>query len=548
MPNYIATYLVANREITWNTDGTQTLNQIASQRAYMKVGSSTGSTVTIIDLNQYITKQRNLVLTTTLATVAATLTDLQLAAYATTDIPNIDPLSDGIDNRINVYDALTEADICVSWTSIGNPSIRDDIYQRALMDDLVISSKTRDLTNSLVSVNGVFHKTYLFNGELYVKNGFSNIRNTRKMKIAIYDTATVGGHTVLPITRANIDPSNTSPSNGVKLTFPGIDLTGKTVLMVLGGYLHALDDTYRIVNTHRIIVDTCKIDLINGFLHNPNTVYSKTQLHDIIFEDRLKTHRDAPLTVRDKIMYYLWNNYPTAQEVTQKPGNFISFDPPFLPAPPVPVAEQIEYYFQNLYPGSASLAATTTEVINFKFHDREPRDQPPVTSQIYAMFDAYTNLTLPANTNVVLSDYEWSEKYEFLNNAIGTIPIEKFTNPKFIYDQLLSYHTFFIVVNNAMLYARKYNLVQTAPGQFVHFGEDTPRGTLLYNDQSAIPYVIYSNSRRDEHNYSLDFTHAYTDIYKTCLNPQAIPSPIYDVKVEKVSYNTHLLELYSNAS
>ena len=501
MPNYVATYLVADTEISWNTDGTKTLADVAGQQSYLQIRVTGGSVLMFLDLSQYILRESNLVLTTTLSALALSLTDRQIAGYTTT-LPLCDPLTGGVASRIDAYDALAAIDTKVSWTSIGSPGIRDDIYQRSFMNDLVISSSTRDFSNSFVSVNGVFHKTYLYEGELYVQGGFSNIKNTRKINIGVYDTGPVGGHKVLPIHINNIDAANNTPFSGVTLTFPHIDFTGKTLMLVLDGYLHAMDDAYRIINTNRVVIDTCKIDLINDFLHNPNTLYTKVGVADAVFEDRLKTHRDTPPTVRDKIMYYLWNTYPTAASVTTTEANLVAFYP------------DTEY------------------------------ESPTVVNNIYSFLATYNTLIPPEP--VMLTDYEWSMKYDMLTNVVGTIPTKKFTDPAFIYNLLLSQNTFFIVINNADLYTKTYELTRTSvPGQYVHYGQDTPRGPLFYNHQSVVPYLLYSDSHHQEHSFSFAMEKSCCDVYKTSLNPIAIPSPLFDLKNNQLNYTANLLELYT---
>jgi hypothetical protein len=317
-------------------------------------------------------------------------------------------------------------------------------------------------------------------------------------------------------------------------------------MLVLDGYLHALDNTYRIINTNRIVVDTCKIDLINDFLHNPNTLYTKSSVANAVFEDRLKTHRDTPPTVRDKIMWYLWNKYPTAATVTTADVNMIAFDPP-LPNIPIPVVDRITYYLTNQYPWMVNDTVTPTNVLTYTRQERSREYAPTITNRIYAFLENYNSITPVPSTPVMFVDYEWTTKYEMLTNVIGTISSYRFTDPAFIYNLLLSPQTFFVLINNPNIYTKKYPLERTlVPGRYVYYGKDTPRGSLFYNRQAVLPYLLSSDSRRYEHTYSLDFEKVYCDAYKTILNPAAIPSPLYDIKNAKINYNVELLELYSS--
>ena len=543
MATYLATYIEHNRELIVHTDPTLTLGDFVGKHSYMRVANK-GLTYTI-NLSKYMLWKPNLNLNTTVSAAATGLTDLEVDGYTTTIIPTVDPVSGAFRSRINAYDAIAQPDVTVSWTSIGTPGIRNDVYRKSLMDDLVLTShKQRDFSNSLVAVNGVFHKTYLYAGELYVQDGFANIKNVQHTRVSVYDTGPVGGHSVVPIKIENVDITNTTPQNGVTLTFKDVDFTGVTPLLVLGGYLHVLDGTYRIINRNRMVIDTCKIDLINDFLHNPNTIYTKDALQKAIFEDRLKTHRDAPLTVYDKIMSYLWNDYPTARQKTTTPYNFVAFDPPPPPPAPIPVADQIIYYLQNSYPWARDNTMTPTNVMSYTRHKPDRHGTPSVKDDIYAFLQSYPSL-IPAN-RVMLTDYEWTMKYERLISIIGSIPIERFNDPSFIYNTILSPHTFIVLVKNPALFIKRYALQRTLlPSQYQHHGRDTPRGTLFYNRRHAIPYLQYSDSRRGAHNFSIDFANGYQDVYKTSINPPAIPSPLYDLKHDQINDDASLLELYA---
>jgi hypothetical protein len=545
MPTYVATYVVANREITLTTDGSQPLSIVAAQQTYLRVKTTQGDDRTI-DLSRYVLLEPRINLTQTLAATAAALTDLQLDGYAAIGLPGVDPVTGAFTSRINAYDALAAPDMTVSWTAIGSPGIRDDVYQRALMNDLVLSSTQRDLSNTLVAVNGVFHKTYLFNHELYVLGGFFNIKNSRNVRVSAYDTGSVGGHTVLPVTIPNIDASNYTPLSGVTLTFPNVDFTNKTVLLVLDGYLHALDDTYRIINSNRIVIDTCKIDLIDGFLHNPNTIYDRFGVADAAFEELLKTQTTYPPDVYDKIMWYLWNQTPTPQSDRAAPINLVAFDPAGS-YPTGGAANELTYYSSNANPWAQAVTPTIAESSRFMPRQGYP-DAPAPADSIYAFLVNYPNVTASTN-QVMLVDNEWSTKYKTLTNVVGTIPTTRFQDPSFVYNLLLSPRTFFVVINNPNLYRKTYSLVRMqAPSQYEHRGQDTPRGTLLYNRRSSVPYLIYSGQTGYQHTFSINFDEPYLNAYKTSLNPGAVPSPLFDLKSAQVDNGASLLELFAAAA
>lgn len=544
MPVYQSTLTVTGREISQTTDGAQTLADVAGKEVYLQIRQSNGVLV-CIDIAQYLLREPRLDLSMTLADVVSGLSERQVAGYATDVLPMTDPITGRIVSRIEAYDALAAADVTVSWTSLWQPGVRNDIYQRANMKDLVISAPRRDFTHCLAAVNGVFHKTHLYNGELYIQDGYFNVKNVRHDRVAVYDTAGVGGHQTLPIQIANIDASNTHPFSGVTLTFPGEDFTDKTLLLVLGGYLHALDDTYRVLGRDRVVIDTCKIDLINQFLHNPNTILTKAGLQEEVFLNRLRDRRNAPLTVREKIEWYLWNLYPTAKAKSQDMYNLIAIDPPVDP-PAISVLDKITYYLTNSYPWARANTVTPFNVMSYTPHPRDPDDAPTTTDDIYAFLAAYPTLIPPRNT--MLADYEWTTKYERMVSIVGSVPMSKFTDDAFVYNMLLSPHTFFVVVNNPHLYKRHYPLSRAlAPDQYTQRREDhdTPRGVMLYNAQQALPFVVYSNNQQRSHHFSLDYAKYYLDAYKTAINPPAVPSPLYDLKQDRPDLHVELLELFA---
>lgn len=495
MPSYIATYIVSGKEINNTTDGTQTLSSVIGKKAYLYV--STSGSNAVIDLAMYMLREKSLNYTTQLTAVASSLTDLQIASYESEDIPFVDQVSGGFDNRLAAYDAYITSDVNVSWCSIDSPDVRDDIYQKDQSNDLVISSTTKDFSNALVAVNGVFHKTYFFNKELYVQGGFSNIKTAKQNKVAIYDTTTLGGHLVVPITQANIDPSNNAPFSGVTLTFPNIDFTGMTVLLVLGGYLYALDDTYQLINTNRLRIDTCKIDLIDQFLHDPNTSYVKDNISVVVSDTS-----GPPPSVENEIAYYLQSVYPNAIANVSTAVNFISF---------------------NLFSDYVSPILTPAdEITNFL-------SSWPITA--------------PNGASVMFAQYE---KYMPPTSVINGISPSDFTDPRWVYALLTQPNSFLIAIKNSTVYKRTYELSRTQiPGQYVCYSAgDTPRGILQYDKNRSLPYLVSAESNNLNYNFSIDYEKINRDAYKTAISPATIPSPSVDVR-DDINYPVRLLELYA---
>lgn len=496
MPSYISTYIVNGNEISIDTDGTQALSVYIGEAAYMYI-SNNGSYY-VIDLAKYMLFESNIDYTVELETLASSLTDLQIAGYTNNIIPFIDQNTGGFTNRLNVYDAYITSDVTVSYTSIDTPDIINDIYQRDQLNDLVITTTSRDFSNCLVSVNGVFQFTYYFNNALYVLDGFSNIKNSKKNKIAIYDTTDLGGHVIVPITMANIDSTNTDPFSGVTLTFPNTDFTGTTVLLVFAGYLYALDDRYRLININRMMIDICKIDLLDQFLHDPNT--------------RFKVD--------------------TTIQVASDTTNGQNLD----------VVDEITYYLQSVYPSASANVVAQTDLLNFSFVTSSAANSTISTAEMINSFLTNFPFSIPNNGTVMFGAYE---DYEAPSTITTSLPMTDFTNPRWVYALLTQANSFLIVLKNSTIYKRVYYLNRTEiPSQYVEYSPDTPRGILQYDYNRSLPYLLYAESNHKNYNFSIDYSKICKDVFKTAINPTYVPAPPLDVKWD-MQYPVRLLELYS---
>lgn len=498
--SYVSTFVIEDDIVNLSVDGTQLLSNYMTNQTYICVAETTSAaTQFIIDLSRFLLFEANITFTNSLSNWASSLTDLQVNGYQTTNLPLLDQNTNGYDHRLNVYDAYTKADVCVQYTSINDTSLRDDLYSRSQLNDLVLSSPqgSVDFTNAFVAVNGIVQRSYFFENELYVMNGFSNIKNSKQNRVVVYDTTELGGHTLIPINDANIDASNNNLFAGVTLSFPDQDFTGTTILLVLGGYLYVLDDTYQMINKNRLKINTSKIDFINQFLHNPNTLLVKNNIN--IVEDAVSSTLTP--NVVDEITYYLTEIYPQASINPPTSVNLLAFTLPVFYTPPsVTTQDMLSYYLLN-YPY-----------------------QVPTGAQ--AMFGQYP-LYVPPDSIVV------------------TLPTSELNDSRYIYSVLTAVNSFLIVINNPAVYKRNYNLNRTyEPSQYIAISEDTPRGILKYNDMMALPYLTFAEADHRHHDFSIGYNKSTKDVYKSIINPEFIPSPRLDVKAD-LKHNVNLIELYS---
>lgn len=130
--------------------------------------------------------------------------------------------------------------------------------------ELLITRKNTDMVHAgkhgLVSINGLFHyHEYDENGLLVVDGNTTRSKNRNQCQINLLDFTQIGELTLKPITREMIRPANqaVSLSDNVYIDV-GESMSGKTVGIVIGGYFHLLDHTYK-----RVTDTVLKIDFNN---------------------------------------------------------------------------------------------------------------------------------------------------------------------------------------------------------------------------------------------------------------------------------------------
>lgn len=127
----------------------------------------------------------------------------------------------------------------------------------------------------LVSVNGFMHFTEANNRGLYVRKGADKIDETNERNVGIYSFAKLGKLTLKPLstlemfTATNVRLKGYEPEEFYPLTNNdysdtifvdvGESLVNKSVLLSLGGYLHAMDNVYKVVGENTVKIDFKKI-------------------------------------------------------------------------------------------------------------------------------------------------------------------------------------------------------------------------------------------------------------------------------------------------
>lgn len=127
----------------------------------------------------------------------------------------------------------------------------------------------------LVSVNGFLHLTDTdkLNGA-WVLNGMRSVIQSKQNKIGIHNFQDLGKLTLIPITSSMIYKQNTKQNlcNQAYINV-GQDLTGSTVMLVIGGYLHLLDTkTFRLVGEQALMVDFNNYPLLERYYESRDSI------------------------------------------------------------------------------------------------------------------------------------------------------------------------------------------------------------------------------------------------------------------------------------
>jgi hypothetical protein len=119
----------------------------------------------------------------------------------------------------------------------------------------------------LVNVNGFFHLTDTDGTGVYVVDGMKSCEISKQNQIGIYSFNGIGNLTFIPITSNMVYKQNTRQSLSQHcIVNLGTDITNKTVMLVLGGYLHVLDNrTFFPVGTDTICINFINLPFLDRY-------------------------------------------------------------------------------------------------------------------------------------------------------------------------------------------------------------------------------------------------------------------------------------------
>ena len=144
-------------------------------------------------------------------------------------------------------------------------------------NDLLLSKEGVDFNvnyrYALVSVNGFFHRTGASPSGLQVVDGGRTGRIANDNQVGMHSFLGVGTLDFIPITPTMIyktaDTSKFSDRVYVELPY---DMEDKTILLVLGGYLHVLDEVYTRIGPRSLRINFNKIAFAERYFDSLKTI------------------------------------------------------------------------------------------------------------------------------------------------------------------------------------------------------------------------------------------------------------------------------------
>jgi hypothetical protein len=146
--------------------------------------------------------------------------------------------------------------------SVYNPLMED--LPESMKVDLLMERENTDYLlmgkRCLVSINGFLHLAEGSVNGLQVREAGKNVKYCNKTQVGILSFNDIGDFTLLPINRNMVKQPHPSVELKSKVYIDlGMDLSNKSVLLSLGGYLHAFDNVVNVGGLTTMIIDWYKI-------------------------------------------------------------------------------------------------------------------------------------------------------------------------------------------------------------------------------------------------------------------------------------------------
>ena len=144
----------------------------------------------------------------------------------------------------------------------------DTELPRDLLPDLFITGENVNYaslnSSALFMVNGLIHPSFDTDEGIYIKHGDISSRVSNKASVGFLDFSTIGNIERHQITYDMFYTPNNDVFPRVDGVFldTGLDLTGKTLMLILGGTLHVLDGSYSQLGGNRVKLNLTENDYI----------------------------------------------------------------------------------------------------------------------------------------------------------------------------------------------------------------------------------------------------------------------------------------------
>lgn len=200
--------------------------------------------------------------------------------------------------------------------------------------------------NCLVSVNGFFHMTDVSTDGVYIQDGMKSAFKSGQNQLGIYSFRELGEIRLIPIVESMVYRQNDRQTYRDRVHVDlSQDVTNKTVMLVLGGYLHVLDrKTFYRVSDTAFAIDLGNLPLLDRYYQSRKYLdYSSLPLETTGRNDSQidveNFYSDANLlaylTLSQSFFVVLDNPDIFATKVpvrkTVLPNNYIAYQPPVFP-------------------------------------------------------------------------------------------------------------------------------------------------------------------------------------------------------------------------
>lgn len=145
------------------------------------------------------------------------------------------------------------------------------VLGQSQITDLRLTKSGIDYANldrhSLISINGFFHWSSYSTKGIEVPEAGKSLAIANDNRIGLLNFNGVGNITKVKITEECIVPTagNLPYKEAVFLKIPDLNLQNRTVAMVIGGYLHILDDVYTQVGTNLIQLNLARYPFVTRY-------------------------------------------------------------------------------------------------------------------------------------------------------------------------------------------------------------------------------------------------------------------------------------------